>query len=300
LAFGAFAGNNLIHGLDRGFTSLYFLSNAVDSGWDVTGGNPEFPYNGWQFRQLTPSANWLMLNAWSLAWMQALRLNQLAQFGIWWIPTDGGLFGALVVCTQTVSNLAPWSGAYAFILQREDPVTVRLTINLLRFGATSGGSGPLAPSRTVLLDCGTIGNNGAQLDQAAFTRGGSLVRCQAVDRITHWELAWWIAQEYYPAGPGTPVDWEMRGTVNDSTLDRGTPGYIIGNSPATPDAIQLSDNWMGYEPNPWPLDWWTPAAFTPARIRRIWGRELVPHTFDRQGRLTNDSGVIIPPIPRTR
>jgi hypothetical protein len=256
LAFGAFAGDTP-QPLNRGFTSLYFQSQSPSAGWNVIGGNPEFPHFGWQFRQLTPLSCWMMINAFSLYWMNALRLTQFAQVGIWWIPDDGGFFGPMLVSTATVGNVASFSGAYALIVESIGVNQARMSINLLQFGEASF-SGVNPPMRTELLDCGIV--NTVQFNQDTETRGGCLVYFQATDRVDRWELGAWVTQNYYPAFEGSYVYWENRGTVFDDTLDRGMPGYIVGNDPPTADAIQISDNWMGVQNNPWGSDWFLPVT----------------------------------------
>ena len=285
--------------IGRGWNTYYFTTSSGAAGAFLNPGFP--PHYGLQVSPVADGVYWIMFTSWVLAWMNGGRFNNLSQFGLWNVsPSDGGLIHGMAICSGTVGSISDIStpqirpsGAYASTCMQspDDPPNVlRLSIDLLEFGE-SAGAGPLSvnpPRRTTLLDCGTVRGWSFE-EQNAGERGGTLVRFQAVNRVDRWELAVWVAQDYYPAAPGTPVNWENRGHVFDDFLDTGMPGFGVSNTSSDPTVgvsgiLQGGDFYQGWETNPWQLDWYAPepargVSQPPREIARQWNTEPVPHTF---------------------
>lgn len=280
-------------GINYAFNTYYFMLSAGSAGANVRSGPP---INGLQIESID-GIYWLMFTPWPLAWMNALRVTQMSQFGLWNMPADGGILHAMTVCTGSVANLATLadgysrpSGAYALVAEQTTDNAAGvcdLSIELLRFGESGISPNINPPTRTVLLDCGTV-ESWSLYEQQNGIRGGTLIRFQASDLTDRWQLSAFVAQDYYPAGPGTPVNWENRGTVEDSFLTTGMPGFGASNFPTGETGlIQGTDFYNAVEHNPWPIDTYTVSS-TGLRIEppdsRRWNSEPVPHTFLR-GRL---------------
>jgi len=223
--------------------SQFFRIGSADAGASVN----VTPGLGLEFTPNSGSPFWVMYNTWLLGWMNLLPQNQLAQIGIYNLPTTGGLVHVGTNASLNPTNRGAGFGAYALIAEATStPGIANLWISLLRFGATQLSTisvNPDSPQRIDLLNCGTT--------VSTLENGGTRLSLQSLWKTDHWELAAYVAQRFYFFETEVPM-WEFRGSINDDQLRTGVPIFGVANVSGSSAVINIDDWHGGFEPHPWP------------------------------------------------